>query len=782
MRKILIVISILLALFTAPILASAAPFIVTQGGTAQGSFTAGLLYSPGGTNAFQTTATTTASCSGNTSCSSFTILGSSPVTISSSGGGGGITWPWTMATTYGTTTDSTTTPLWLKTALYASSTPANPSVIDSLTSTNSTTSILFIGSNYRTKWLSGPDYLDIQNTSITSPASEERILSNLVNAAQGAEATRSAVVDCSGQNLFNNQNFLDTSIDMYTTSYNAIIADVGAGTCPAIPLEFQVRMPGANVNQSTSMILFPSGTVGFVNNTTGTSSVPLSAKVYIASTTATQLLEIDSTLGNTTTLGTPVFTVLQNGKVGVATSSPSDAFTVSVGNNAGLRVASTNSGFLEVGQSGADRWRIQNDFTQSGQLELLYNAGTGNAPSNTSMTWVGNTAAAGSAAGNVGIASTTPGSLLAVGGVANFTTATSTFYSSGGINIKSGCFALNGACLAGSSLTLPVSTANGGTGTSTWLTKSIPFFDGTKFTEDAAALQYDDSIGQLLVYHGQASFPGYSFVGFTQTGMWEANSGETAFSNASGETFQTVGGNLRQLETIQAGTAASPVFTNTNDTQKTGLYFPNSGKSLGLSADGALNLLINSSGASTTNFANFARADFGGTATSSFLSNGSIQWSDNSTTTSNGVLIVEDEESNNTAGGNAFVGKNSRVLNTVVANTINGASLSSNEVILPAGTYRIVATTPEFAADRAKAVWFNTTDNSTTTVGTTGFSDGSTGNAISQSNIDSRFTISGTKTFDLYTYVQTNRGTNGLGLPANLGMTEVYSQVQITKE
>ena len=33
--------------------------------------------------------TTSASCSGNTSCSSFTVFGSSPITISSSGGSGG---------------------------------------------------------------------------------------------------------------------------------------------------------------------------------------------------------------------------------------------------------------------------------------------------------------------------------------------------------------------------------------------------------------------------------------------------------------------------------------------------------------------------------------------------------------------------------------------------------------------------------------------------------------------------------------------------------------------
>jgi hypothetical protein len=38
-----------------------------------------------------------------------------------------------------------------------------------------------------------------------------------------------------------------------------------------------------------------------------------------------------------------------------------------------------------------------------------------------------------------------------VGGVTNFTTATSTFYFSGGLNLAGGCFAVNGTCVSGGS-------------------------------------------------------------------------------------------------------------------------------------------------------------------------------------------------------------------------------------------------------------------------------------------------------------------------------------------
>jgi len=57
---------------------------------------------------------------------------------------------------------------------------------------------------------------------------------------------------------------------------------------------------------------------------------------------------------------------------------------------------------------------------------------------------------AGYFAGKVGIGTTTPGTILSVQGVANWTTATSTYYSTGGINLAGGCFAINGTCVGGS--------------------------------------------------------------------------------------------------------------------------------------------------------------------------------------------------------------------------------------------------------------------------------------------------------------------------------------------
>jgi hypothetical protein len=50
--------------------------------------------------------------------------------------------------------------------------------------------------------------------------------------------------------------------------------------------------------------------------------------------------------------------------------------------------------------------------------------------------------------GNVGIGTSSPGSLLSLNNIANFSNATSTFYSTGGVNLAAGCFAISGNCLS----------------------------------------------------------------------------------------------------------------------------------------------------------------------------------------------------------------------------------------------------------------------------------------------------------------------------------------------
>lgn len=109
--------------------------------------------------------------------------------------------------------------------------------------------------------------------------------------------------------------------------------------------------------------------------------------------------------------------------------------------------------------------------------------------------------------GLFGIGTSTPGSILSVAGVANFTTATTTFYGNG-INIPANqCYAVAGTCIGAGGVTSinasggttgltfsggPITTsgtltlagtlaiANGGTNTTSLNTNSVTYFDGTR--------------------------------------------------------------------------------------------------------------------------------------------------------------------------------------------------------------------------------------------------------------------------------------------------------------
>jgi trimeric autotransporter adhesin len=70
-------------------------------------------------------------------------------------------------------------------------------------------------------------------------------------------------------------------------------------------------------------------------------------------------------------------------------------------------------------------------------------------------------------AGNVGVGTSTPGSPLSLNNIANFTTATSTFYSTGGLNLAAGCFAVAGNCVGLGNISGTLAASQGGTGSTT---------------------------------------------------------------------------------------------------------------------------------------------------------------------------------------------------------------------------------------------------------------------------------------------------------------------------
>lgn len=148
-----------------------------------------------------------------------------------------------------------------------------------------------------------------------------------------------------------------------------------------------------------------------------------------------------------------------------------------------------------------------------------------------------------------------------------------------------------------------------------------------------------------------------------------------------------------------------------------------------------------------------------------------------STQTSEPYIYIRDEKANTTdAGTSTGAAWNTRVLNTKVSDVSGLASIAANQITLAAGTYRVFATAPSYAADRNKLRLRNITDTTTTIIGVSNYATGG------QSTLSGRFTIAGSKTFELQHFFEIGTATIGLGPATSSGETEIYASIEFWKE
>lgn len=152
-------------------------------------------------------------------------------------------------------------------------------------------------------------------------------------------------------------------------------------------------------------------------------------------------------------------------------------------------------------------------------------------------------------------------------------------------------------------------------------------------------------------------------------------------------------------------------------------------------------------------------------------------------------LHIRDERSSGTsAGSSSATTDHTRTLNTVRTNEITGASLATNQVTLPAGTYYYEAECPIYNSGNLSTNYnqcylYNVTDTAevSNSRGRSCSLNSDTSDGVTTwAKTSGRFTITGTKAIELRHYNTIAYATHGLGLAVSQG-TEVYADIKIWK-
>ena len=157
----------------------------------------------------------------------------------------------------------------------------------------------------------------------------------------------------------------------------------------------------------------------------------------------------------------------------------------------------------------------------------------------------------------------------------------------------------------------------------------------------------------------------------------------------------------------------------------------------------------------------------------------------------NGLSITQpywnivDQKSAGTEGGDFTSGDwRTRVLNTTRGiNSITGSSLntSTNQFILPTGTYRLFASCPAYLVELHQSKLRNITDSSDTLIGTSEYC-AINAQVSNRSFINGTFTITTQKTFEIQHRNNSTQNSNGFGRGyANFGNVQVYTAVELWK-
>lgn len=401
-------------------------------------------------------ATTTATCAGSVSCTGFVVIGSTPITITGSN-----SYPFTAA---GNAT-STLTQFNGGLTAYASSTVGNGGTAGGLTiSGNSTTTgLALLSGDLRLPYA---NTYDVQRTIPTTVGNEVDI-GNFV-LSNGASNLEIWITVPSGSYSQNKRYFMPVSYNATNNTWEKAIpiSTTGAYSGNDADLEINVnnftaslriRRTAGSVAGTADVTIIQQGVVTDIftpSTATGSASAPTVA--YIG-TSLSQIngkvgVNIDNPGANFQFAAEPAGGYSFTSWAGLGYTIP--VFMDATQNNGGSSLGASVP-VLVLGRDGVSGQSYPNfaefklaRYANTGtnaktQLDFALTNGDGDTSGTNVLTL--------QSGGNVGISTTTPGSLLSLNNIANFTAATSTFYSTGGINLTGGgCFSINGTCVGGS--------------------------------------------------------------------------------------------------------------------------------------------------------------------------------------------------------------------------------------------------------------------------------------------------------------------------------------------
>lgn len=149
------------------------------------------------------------------------------------------------------------------------------------------------------------------------------------------------------------------------------------------------------------------------------------------------------------------------------------------------------------------------------------------------------------------------------------------------------------------------------------------------------------------------------------------------------------------------------------------------------------------------------------------------------------LMIVRDEAPSGTEGGGAVAATwTTRALDTVLVNTIAGASLAGNAITLPAGDYLIQARAPGYYVGRHRIRLYDTGASAVLAVGASAFSttSGASG-TVSDAWMQVRLSLASSTTMRLEHWTETTKTINGLGVASSVaGVAEVYASLVVQVE